>query len=224
MSAATSKKPQANILDISVTVHPGMPVWPGSAGFQIAFSRQIATGDHANVSVLTQDVHVGTHVDAPLHFVDGAATVDRMALETLIGPAQVVYLPEVEAITAETLEGLTLAPGTTRLLFRTRNSRLWAAGDSVFREDFVALTADAAQWVVDHGITLVGVDYLSVQRYHDGPETHQILLRAGVVIVEGLNLDGVEPGPYELICLPVKLLGAEGAPARAVLRALPEER
>lgn len=200
-----------------------MPVWPGSAGFKITRDRQIATGDHVNVSVLTQDMHVGTHVDAPLHFVDGAASVDLMALETLIGPAQVVYLPEVDSIKAGTLEGLALAPGTKRLLFRTRNSRLWAEGDNTFREDFVALTADAAQWVVEHGIALVGVDYLSVQRYHDGPETHQILLRAGVVIIEGLNLDDIAPGLYELLCLPIKLLGAEGAPARAILRTLPQE-
>jgi arylformamidase len=116
-----------------------------------------------------------------------------------------------------------LAPTTQRLLLKTRNSELWAAGVTKFRNDYVALSADAARWVVDRGIRLVGIDYLSVQCYEDNPLTHQILMKAGVIIVEGLNLAAVEPGSYELICLPIRLVGADGAPVRAVLRALPTD-
>jgi arylformamidase len=130
----------------------------------------------------------------------------------------VVHLPDADAITADVLDALALPAETRRVLFRTRNSALWAQEDRGFYEDFVALTADAAEWVVARGIQLIGVDYLSVQRYADGPETHQILLGAGVVLVEGLDLSGVAAGDYELICLPLKLVDAEGAPARAILR------
>ncbi len=218
MSAATP-----NMIDISLLVRPDMPFWPNSEGYRIRRTREIAAGDTANVSLITSDVHVGTHVDAPLHFIEGGAAVEQLPLEVLIGPARVVYLPEVDAITAEVLNALNLPADTRRLLFRTRNSRLWAEGVPTFREDYVALTLDGAQWIVERGIALIGNDYLSVQRYRDTPEIHRVLLRAGVVLVEGLNLDGVAPGLYELICLPVKLLGAEGAPARAVLRPLPKE-
>jgi arylformamidase len=137
-----------------------------------------------------------------------------------VGEAYVADLPDVETITASSLEHLALPPGVTRLLLRTRNSALWAGEMGAFREDYTALTSDAAQWVVDRGIRLIGVDYLSVQHYHDGPLTHQILLHAEVVILEGLNLGHVAPGEYELLCLPLKLVGADGAPARAILRTL----
>jgi arylformamidase len=160
------------------------------------------------------NVHTGTHIDAPLHHLPDGLSAADISLDALIGPAVVVDLSEIDVVTAETLERLNLSASTQRLLLRTRNSRLWVEGVREFRTDYVALTADAAQWIVDHGIRLIGMDYLSVQRYHDGPETHLILLRAGVVIVEGLNL----AGEYELICLPLRLVGAEGAPARAILR------
>lgn len=212
-----------NVIDISLPVRPDMPFWPNSEGYRIRRTREIAAGDTANVSLITSDVHVGTHVDAPLHFIEGGAAVEQLPLDVLIGPAQVVHLPEADAITAEVLDALNLPANIRRLLFHTRNSRLWAEGVPTFREDYVALTLDGAQWIVERGIALIGNDYLSVQRYRDTPEIHRVLLRAGVVLVEGLNLDGVAPGLYELICLPVKLLGAEGAPARAILRPLPKE-
>jgi arylformamidase len=212
-----------NLIDISVPLSNGMPSWPGDTSFDHTFTERISDGDAANVSRIVTSVHIGTHVDAPLHFVEGGGTVERLDLDALVGPALVVDLPGVAAISADVLDGLALPPGATRLLFRTDNSALWDDMAAGFQEDFVALTANAAQWVVDHGVRLVGVDYLSVQRFHDGPETHQILLGAGVVIIEGLDLRAVTPGPYELICLPLKLAGAEGAPARAVLRPLPED-
>lgn len=181
----------------------------------------LKAGDRANVSRLDCDVHMGTHVDAPWHFLSDGFTVDEMSLDVLIGPATVAYLPEASVITAKELAGLNLPSGIQRLLLKTRNSDLWAAGVTEFRKDYVALSADAARWAVERGIRLVGIDYLSVQCYDDNPLTHQILMKAGVIIVEGLNLAAVEPGSYELICLPLRLVGADGAPVRAVLRALP---
>jgi arylformamidase len=157
-------------------------------------------------------------VDAPSHFLVNGATVEQLSLEVLIGTAVVAYLPKVSAIAASDLEDLALPSGIERLLLRTRNSELWEAGVAEFRKDYVALTLDAAQWVVDQNISLIGVDYLSVQRYGDSALTHQVLLESGVVILEGLNLADIKPGGYELICLPIRLVGAEGAPARAVLR------
>ena len=172
------------------------------------------------MSRLECDVHVGTHVDAPWHYLEDGNTVEQLPLDVLVGPAIVAYLPGVSAVTTGDLASVTLPTDTERLLLRTRNSELWAAEVTEFREDYVALTVDAARWVVDQGIRLVGVDYLSVQRYDDSPLTHQILLKADVIILEGLNLADVQPGAYELVCLPMLLVGAEGAPARAVLRHL----
>ena len=214
----------ASIIDISVPLQPDMPIWPGSVGLRLTRTMRLEAGDAANVSRLDCDVHMGTHVDAPWHFWEDGATVEQLPLDTLIGPAIVVYLPEVGLVTASDLANLTLPPGTKRLLLRTRNSKLWAAGVTEFREDYVALTTEAARWVVDQGIRLIGVDYLSVQRYDDSSLVHQILLEAGVVILEGLNLADVQPGIHELICLPILLVGAEGAPARAVLRPLSDSQ
>jgi len=206
-----------NIIDISVPLHSGIPTWPGSPGFRLFQTMRMDDGEVANVSQLETDVHIGTHVDAPWHFVAGGKTIEQLSLEVLMGTAVVGYLPEVSAVTPEDLEALALPRQTKRLLLRTRNSQLWANEVSEFQTDFVALTADAAQWVVNQGIQLIGVDYLSVQRYYDSPLTHEILLGAGVVIVEGLNLTDVTPGLYDLVCLPLKLVGSDGAPARAVL-------
>lgn len=206
------------VIDISVPIQSGMPVWPGSVGLQLTQINSIKTGHSSNDTQLHCDVHLGTHVDAPWHFVDDGITVEQLPLDTLIGRAMVVYLPKADAITEDDLSSLNLPFRTERLLLRTQNSELWKAEVKEFKKNFVALTADAAQWIVNNGLHLIGVDYLSVQRYGDSPRTHQILLKAGVVILEGLNLAGVEPGAYELICLPICLVGAEGAPARAVLR------
>lgn len=214
----------AKIIDISVPLQSQIPVWPGSVGFHLTRTLRLEAGDLSNVSRLDSDVHIGTHVDAPWHSLEHGATVEQLSLEILIGPAVVAYLPKVDTITASDLAKLALPSGTQRLLLRTRNSELWTAGVTEFRTDFVALTADAARWVVDNGIQLIGVDYLSVQCYGDSPLTHEILLEADVIIVEGLNLDQVQPGDYELTCLPLRLVGAEGAPARAVLRLLAEDQ
>lgn len=208
------------LIDVSVPLQEDMLVWPGSSGLQIRRIMHLESGDSANVTHMGCDVHVGTHVDAPLHFISGGPSVETMPLDLLIGLAIVAYLPDAVTITTVDLEALTLPDNTERLLFHTRNSELWESQAQNFHADYAALTADAARWIVMKGIRLVGIDYLSVQRYHDGPETYRVLLGAKVIIVEGLNLSKVSPGKYELICLPLKLVGAEGAPARAVLRPL----
>jgi len=205
------------VIDISLPLSDSLPVWPGCQRFQVVPRLSIQNGDLTNDSNLVMNVHTGTHIDAPAHFFAHGASVEMIALATMVGTAYVADLQTIDRITATDLEQLHLPPNVTRLLCKTRNSALWQRGESEFDPDFVALTADAAQWVVDQGITLIGVDYLSVQRFDDGPETHRILLEKPVVIVEGLNLAEVTPGWYTLICLPLKLIGAEGAPVRAIL-------
>lgn len=212
----------SEIIDITVPLHAGTPTWPGSAGVELTPTLRLEEGDFSNASRLGCDVHVGTHVDAPRHFIESGSTVEQLPLEVMVGDAFVAYLPEVTEITASVLTGLNLPEGTERLLLRTRNSELWAEETTEFTKDYTALTDDGAQWVVEHRISLIGVDYISVQCYGDGPLTHQILLQAGVVILEGLNLADVKAGWYELICLPLKLVDADGAPARAVLRSISE--
>jgi len=209
----------SELIDISVALDDDLPIWPGSPGFQLEALHQIAEGDEANVSKLTCDVHTGTHIDAPRHFVENGKTVEEIPLSVLVGPAVVVRVPdEVNTITASVLDELDIPSTTSRLLLHTRNSDLWSSHLGTFRHDYTALAPSASQWIVDHDIRCIGVDYLSVQHYGDGPETHQILLQGDVVIVEGLNLSGVEAGKYELLCMPIKLGGGEGAPARACVR------
>jgi len=207
-------------IDVSVPLSPDLPVWPGAP--KVSFQRllDIENGDIANDTNISLNVHTGTHVDAPFHFVSSGYTVEQMPLDILMGAATVVDVSDVETITVDVLENLALSADTKRLLFRTRNSQLWEQANHTFDENFVALTAEAAQWIADQGIRLVGVDYMSVQRFHDGPETHLNLLKAEVTVIESLNLANVSAGEYELICLPMKLAGVEGAPARVVLRPL----
>ena len=208
----------ADIIDITVPLQSDMPVWPGCAGIRVRPTMRLEEGDSANVSRLYCNLHTGTHVDAPKHFLQNGTTVEQLPLDILVGPSFVACLLGAVDVTPGNLTDLNLPPGVKRLLLRTRNSELWAAETTEFREDYVALTPEAAQWIVDHGISLIGVDYLSVQRYGDGSVTHQILLSAGTIILEGLNLSDVQPGLYELICLPLRLVNAEAAPARAILR------
>ncbi len=209
------------LIDISVPLHSEIPVWPGSAGYLLTHTSCLENGDPSMNSMLDMDVHVGTHVDAPCHFIPGAAASEALPLDALIGPAWVAAAEEADAITPELLSSLKLEPDVTRLQLKTRNSELWFRGETEFKRDFVALTPEAARWLTDRGIALIGIDYLSVQRFGDPPLTHEILLREGIVVLEGLDLAGVSPGGYELICLPLRIVGSDGAPARAVLRSLP---
>jgi arylformamidase len=164
-------------------------------------------------------VHIGTHVDAPYHFLgQQAMTVEQIPLNVLNGRAYVLHVPdEINLITSEFLGVVEIPPRTRRILFKTRNSELWAAGVKEFQKDFVAISPDGAQYLVDRNIRLVGVDYLSVAPFTDGIPPHKILLKEGVVIVEGLDLSQVTQGRYTLHCLPLKIAGADGAPARAIL-------
>ena len=206
------------IFDISLTVSSDLPVWPGDPPIELERVESMDEGAHANVSRLSAGVHIGTHVDAPHHFLNDGHTIEQLPLDVLTGPCYVTQLPDgIEAITAEALKGMSLPSDTTRILFGTSNSRLWSRGETKFHEDFVAITEDGANWLVQHGIHLVGVDYLSVAPYGDSVSTHTILLRAGMVVVEGLDLSAVPRGFYDLYCLPLKLLGSDGAPARAIL-------
>lgn len=208
--------------DLTVTLRPGMPTWPGEAGAALEQLKWIARGDAANVRKLLLDIHTGTHVDAPEHFVAGGRTAEQLPLEVLVGPCQVVDVPGNPDVSAAALEALFPAgrPAPERLLFRTRNSTgpspLWT--HDAFQEGYAAIGADAARWLVERKVRLVGVDYLSVEPYrHQEPVTHRTLLGAGLVAIEGLDLRRVSPGPYRLLCLPLPLQGAEGAPARVLL-------
>jgi len=211
-----------NIIDITVPLTIEIPIWPGCKGIRITPTMSMDEGDLYNVSRLNCNLHTGTHVDAPRHFLQNGTTVEQLPLDVLIGPSYVAHLPDAADITAGDLTDLNLPSGIERLLLRTRNSELWAAKTTEFRKDFVALTYDAAQWIVDRGINLIGVDYLSVQRYSDDSRTHQILLGTDTILLEGINLSNVKSGFYELICLPLRLVGAEASPVRAILRQLPQ--
>ena len=206
------------ILDISVPISPALPVWPGNSAIVLEQFRAISKGNTSTDSRLACSVHAGTHVDAPAHFIEGGATVEHLPLEALIGRATVVERLNEDIITPEILEAQTLPAKTKRLLLKTKNSALWTDPAHQFNPDFVALSAESARWIVSQGIKLVGIDYLSIQMFKDTePLTHRVLLEAGIIILEGLNLQGINPGEYELVCLPLKLAGSEGAPARAIL-------
>jgi len=206
------------IYDISLTISPDLPIWPGDPTIELEVVESMDQGGQANVSHLSAGVHIGTHVDAPHHFMNDGCTIEQLSLEVLTGRCYVTQLPDgIEAITADVLEGMSLPADTIRILFGTSNSKLWSRGETEFQENFVAVTEDGAQWLVDYGIQLVGVDYLSVAPYSDSVPTHRVLLKAGVIVLEGIDLSAVPRGFYELYCLPLKLLGAEGAPARAIL-------
>jgi arylformamidase len=200
------------IHDVSVPIRAGMPIYDGNPGVALDRASSIAAGDPANVSRLTLGVHTGTHLDAPLHFIDGAAGAEGIPLEAVYGPAVVVDATAVvaDALGEAELEDLAV-PEAERVLLKTRNSELWARAD--FTRDFVRLDGSGARFVVARGIRTIGIDYLSV----GDREAHRILLEAGVVPVEGLDLRGIEPGEYTLACFPLDVVGSDGAPTRAVL-------
>ncbi len=206
------------IWDVSVTVDQNLPIWPGNPPADIHRVNKIEDGANSNVSDINMGAHTGTHVDAPFHFLMEGAKVDTLSLEVLIGTAEVIQVADsVNVLDRQVVEAASIPPGTTRVLFKTRNSSYWAKFGSAFQPDFVAVDASGAQALVERGVKLVGIDYLSIAPYKQSRPAHETLLAASVVIIEGLNLSAVQPGQYQLACLPVKLGGAEGAPARAVL-------
>ncbi|MBM3762986.1 MAG: cyclase family protein [Acidobacteria bacterium] len=204
--------------DISIPLQDGMVCWPGDDAPSVKQVTFMDRGDMCNVTKLHMSAHTGTHMDAPRHFVNTGAGIDQTPPDALIGPARVVEIADRVAIRRAELEALKPKAGE-RLLFKTRNStEAWACGAD-FDKDFVYIADEAAQYLVECGVRTVGVDYLSIGGfYHDTVETHVTILGAGIAVIEGLDLSEVEPGEYELICLPLKIAGADGAPARAVLR------
>ena len=209
--------PSPRIYDVSVAMSPTMPVYPGDPKVSIEPMLEIAKGAKANVSQLSFGDHTGTHVDPPVHFIPGGKTVDQLDLNVLYGPSRVIDFTHLtQEIHASDLEKARIPKRVTRLLFKTRNSSAW--DKSEFQKDFIAIGWDAADWLVDHGIELVGVDYLSVESFGASePHTHQTLLGAEIIALEGLNLRDIEPGDYMLVCLPLKIKNGDGAPARTIL-------
>jgi arylformamidase len=213
------------IYDVSVALSADTPTYPGDPSIEISQFLSLANGDPANVSFIHFGAHSGTHVDAPAHFLAGGARVNSLPLETLIGRVQVVEVPPaIDTINAEFISS-NCQTGETRFLFKTRNSTFWHHGAAAFRSDYTSLDAGAARELVRLGVKLVGIDYLSIEKFGaETFETHHTLLSDGIVIVEGLDLGQISAGAYELICLPLRISGGsgDGAPARVVLRTLGE--
>ncbi len=215
-------KPKSSWIDISVPLRDGMVHWPGDPSVSIKRVKDIALGDTVNLSTISMGAHSGTHVDAPIHFINGGNGIDEVSLETLVGRARVIEIRDTESIKPDELKEHGVRRGE-RILFKTRNSS-YAWRSNEFVEDFVFISDSAARFLVERKVRAVGVDYLSVGSYrYGGSDIHRILLGGGVWIIEGLYLSKVVPGKYELICLPLKLIQGDGAPARAILRPLPSE-
>lgn len=207
-------------IDVSATLDPATtPVYEGNAPIRFDFLRDMRRGDALTLSAYSLGAHSGTHIDAPMHFVREGASIDQLSLERLIGPARVIDIPDhVQAINAAELDRHEWR-GAQRVLFRTRSSLRGWMRSPTFHRDFAYIVPDAAQRLADGGVQLVGIDYLSSEQFGaPAPTTHRILLGKGIPIVEGLVLEGVRAGEYDLIVLPMKVAGHEGAPARAVVR------
>lgn len=205
------------LYDISLTISEDFPTWPGDPPIELKMISQIEKGDLANVTHLSAPVHMGTHVDAPDHFLNNGKTVEDIPLDYLVGSVLVLEVPSSEVITTGDLEAFKIPEETRRILFKTANSAYWKEEGHTFQEDFIALDPDAAARLVEMGVNVVGVDYLSVAPYNEPVPTHKILLEAGVLIIEGLDLSRVSAGEYKLYCLPLKIAGSDGAPARVLL-------
>ena len=209
----------STFFDITVAISESTPIYKGDPGVEIKSFKAIASGSTANVSEISFGVHTGTHVDAPNHFIDGAKRVHELDPQKLVGPCRVIGVPDdVVGIEPDHVGDIT---GVTRVLFKTRNSQFWSTPADGFRTDFTYLVPETAKMLVEHGVVLVGIDYLSIEKSGSpGHPVHVTLLEREVVILEGVDLRRVEPGDYELICMPLKYDGAtgDGAPARTFLR------
>jgi len=203
------------VWDVSVVDRPGMHIYPGDPAIEVAQVRAIKRGDAANLTHLTMGAHTGTHVDAPAHFIDGAPTLEQVALDRMVGPAQVLDLRGLAAIDAAALRRHQIQAGDI-VLCKTDNSERWSRPG--FQTDFTYVTRDAAEYLIERDVRTIGMDYLSIEQFGSKTfEVHKLLLGRGILIIEGLDLGAIGPGPYLLACLPLKLEGVDGAPARAVL-------
>jgi arylformamidase len=204
------------LIDVSVPLDSNTPTYPGNTPFQLEAIKRLGRGDSSNVSTLHLSAHAGTHVDAPRHFFDEGKGAEQLPLDVLCGRTRVIELTTRKGVTAEDLAPFDLREDV-RLLIKTHNSKLW--GSAVFHADYIGVTETAARLLVERGVRLVGVDYVSVEEYkRPGAPAHRTLLGAGTIVVEGLNLRDIEPGTYDMFCLPLAVVGADGAPARVVLR------
>jgi arylformamidase len=216
-------RPGDEVFDITVPFSPNVPTWPTHPPTTVEPMRRVANGDQSNVSRIDISSHAGTHVDANWHFIDDGAKLLEIPLSRWNGPCHVARIPDDVAVVAVAdLEAAAIPPGTERLLLRTRNSRDWATWDHdaplPFRQDYVGVAPDAARWLVDRGVRVIGIDSLSVGPFGDANrETHTTLLGNDVLVIETLDLSRVEPGAYDLVCLPLKLAIGDGAPARVLL-------
>lgn len=207
------------IYDITVPISNDLPVYPGDPAIHIERILDLDKGDIARVSHLSFSTHIGTHIDPPYHFLKDGVPLDQAPLDVFIGPARVVDVGDAVSIDAALLSTFDLE-GASRVIFKTRNSRFWREANE-FQKDFVYLETGAAEALVARGVKLVGIDYLSIEKFgFDKPTTHWTLLGNNVFIVEGLDLNEIAPGDYELICLPLKIKDGDGGPARVVLREL----
>lgn len=204
-------------IDISVPIRNGMVTWPEDPPVELSRRLSIERGDDYNISFMSMSAHTGTHMDAPLHFIAGGAGLERMPLEATVGEARVIEIADPVSIKPDELSEHDIEPGQ-RVLFKTSNSaRPWQ--DLPFIEDYVYLSVEGARWLAGRRVACVGADYLSVAGMgREATETHTLLLEAGIWIIEGLYLAGVSPGVYDLVCLPLPLQDADGAPARAIIR------
>ncbi len=208
------------IFDISLTISESMVVWPGDPKVAINRKRRISAGDSCNVTQLEMGSHTGTHIDAPYHFEEDGAKIDRLDLNTLVGKAYVFDLGDANEIGMDQIKNLDIG-GRERVIFKTSNSERWKSGEQTFTKEYAAVSSEAARFIAGRGVKLVGVDYLSVEKYGSKPhDTHHALLGNGIIALEGLNLADVAQGEYELIALPLKIKDGDGSPARAVLREL----
>jgi arylformamidase len=215
----------ARLIDITLPFSERLPVWPGDVAVQIARLTHVAT-----VSELRMSSHVGTHLDAPAHFFPEGRTVDQLPLETLIGPVWVAEIRGVQLITAGLLDQAAIPADVERLLLKTDNSTRRAKGASEtaspaipapFDEGFVALDRSAGEWLLRRHIRLAGIDGPSFDAYASADfAVHRLLLGWEMVLVEYVRLEGVDPGPYRLLCLPLHYAGGDGAPVRAVLETI----
>ena len=204
------------LIDVSVPLDGKLPTYPNNTPFSVEPIKRIARGDSSNVSTLHMSAHTGTHVDAPRHFFNEGAGTDALPLEMLIGRTRVIEITSRTGITADDLRAIDLSEDL-RVLIKTSNSHLWTSPD--FHTDYIGVTESGAKHLVERGVKVVGVDYLSVEQFKTpGAPAHHVLLGAGTIVIEGLNLLEVDPGIYEMYCFPLRIVGADGAPARVVLR------
>jgi arylformamidase len=204
------------LIDVSVPLDAQLPTYPHNTPFTLEAIKRIARGDSSNVSTVHMSAHAGTHVDAPRHFFDEGPGTEALPLELLMGRTRVIEVGTRSGIAAADFDGVDLSDDI-RVLIKTANSRLW--GSPAFHEDYVGVTESGAKHLVAHGIKVVGVDYLSVEKFHTpGAPAHHVLLGGGTIVIEGLDLREAEPGIYDMFCLPLRIVGSDGAPARVVLR------